>query len=665
MPLELRQRVGLMSPLAGPVRLGFMTKDLLPEGLWTHPVHGYDIPVDEEAIDELAANTNALIAAGTDISVREGHRSGALANVGYARDFWKGLNSKGEWTLMGLVEFTEPEVEAKAKRESVKNVSVGLEPDYVDSKKAEFGPVVEHIALTNAPVIHGQDPFVPAPEVLFDRDGVDPFPRVVVEATADGGSSERRLLSRDGSSGIYECEISDAPWPDVDLGSLPASAYLIVEDANDPATWGLPVYEGAGPLKTVGDRKIHAARGALNRNAVRATAATLAGGLGDLSDDDRRTVARRLVGMYGLLGEESPLSLRRTAGILEGDLERFDAAAFLGVQVPDPSVDVWEDEQPKIVVESVGELIAKKDANDNFWDEFWALREYVEGIRDSSMSDEDKRKELRVALTEFGFIIAPKLAREIENVWCGPEEGPNSKGDETMPEWLKALLARAGSAALLARLKLTAPAEDVDEEGANTFVDSLLSRLEESETTLQTEVTTLRAAQPQPDPEPTEAARLARLQTLARDDPDVRAILEERRLDRETLTRLDRTDRLGIIDAARTAATQAMDTGRLNQAQADAYAGLLCVDTAQALALENDEPATAQADVAALARTLVDAIKDGAALDLGDRTSQVRGLAITPNPSLGTEVTLERAKELAKENVIIARGRVRSRTREA
>lgn len=56
--------------------------------------------------------------------------------------------------------------------------------------------------------------------------------------------------------------------------------------------------------------------GTLNRNAVHAAAAVLAGGRGGVqaSADDKRKAARALIRLYGQLGEEPPDSLKRLAG---------------------------------------------------------------------------------------------------------------------------------------------------------------------------------------------------------------------------------------------------------------------------------------------------------------------------------------------------------------
>lgn len=56
--------------------------------------------------------------------------------------------------------------------------------------------------------------------------------------------------------------------------------------------------------------------GDLNRNAVHAAAAVMAGGRGgvDLGDMSASSVARKLIALYGQLKEEPPESLQRLAG---------------------------------------------------------------------------------------------------------------------------------------------------------------------------------------------------------------------------------------------------------------------------------------------------------------------------------------------------------------
>lgn len=104
--------------------------------------------------------------------------------------------------------------------------------------------------------------------------------------------------------------VSDRPW------SFQASAYsapqavcfysLINDNIVPKGEWiaeacKLPVYEPNGDL---------------NRNAVHAAAAALAGARGGVktSPQAKRTAARKLIGLYRTLKEPVPDSIRRLAG---------------------------------------------------------------------------------------------------------------------------------------------------------------------------------------------------------------------------------------------------------------------------------------------------------------------------------------------------------------
>jgi len=104
--------------------------------------------------------------------------------------------------------------------------------------------------------------------------------------------------------------ISNKPWGRIsesDYKDAAAFCKACLIDLNEPgeektkANCKLPVYEPGG---------------ALNRNAVHAAAAALAGARGGVQapPEEKRKAARKLIRLYRELDEEPPESLRRIAG---------------------------------------------------------------------------------------------------------------------------------------------------------------------------------------------------------------------------------------------------------------------------------------------------------------------------------------------------------------
>jgi hypothetical protein len=105
--------------------------------------------------------------------------------------------------------------------------------------------------------------------------------------------------------------VSDKPWSQftpADYGEPQRFCYysLINDNVVPKGQWvaeacKLPVYEPDGTL---------------NRNAVHAAAAALAGARGGVhsSAQAKRAAARKLIGLYGRIGEEVPDTIRRIAG---------------------------------------------------------------------------------------------------------------------------------------------------------------------------------------------------------------------------------------------------------------------------------------------------------------------------------------------------------------
>ncbi len=104
--------------------------------------------------------------------------------------------------------------------------------------------------------------------------------------------------------------ISNKPWGSVsesDYRDAAAFCKAALIDLNEP---------GGEKIKSRCKLPVYEPGGALNRGAVHAAAAVLAGARGGVSApaEEKRKAARKLLRLYNELDEEAPESLRRLAG---------------------------------------------------------------------------------------------------------------------------------------------------------------------------------------------------------------------------------------------------------------------------------------------------------------------------------------------------------------
>ena len=103
--------------------------------------------------------------------------------------------------------------------------------------------------------------------------------------------------------------VSNASWDGSASNYADAAAYCAVSliDTNAP---------GAAKIEANCKLPVKEPGGAVNRNAVHAAAAALAGGRGGVnaSPADKKAAAKRLVSLYGQIGDPVPPSIKRMAG---------------------------------------------------------------------------------------------------------------------------------------------------------------------------------------------------------------------------------------------------------------------------------------------------------------------------------------------------------------
>lgn len=139
------------------VELRRFKKDILRVGSVVHPSTGEVLSFTSDYLKMLAESTNLYIAKGGGSYIPLQHVENPLSNAGWVEQF---IYDEGTQTLYAIMNITEPEVEAKIERGTIKDVSVRIVEGFEDAKGNKYPAIIEHVALTLKPVLAGQGPFV-------------------------------------------------------------------------------------------------------------------------------------------------------------------------------------------------------------------------------------------------------------------------------------------------------------------------------------------------------------------------------------------------------------------------------------------------------------------------------------------------------------------------
>lgn len=641
---EKPARLSFVQPMPERIGLGWYTKDLLPTGVWKG--RNFTLPVDESFLGEVSKNTNAAIAGGLDIPFQDGHGDSALDGLGKLHETWVGFNEYGDLSLWGLFEVTDPVADEKVKTGSLRNISVGLVGKLVDGEGRDYGRALEHVAATPYPVVHRQGEFHEAPEVMA-------FSREMLPETVVSHGDEFILMSRD--EGVHEFAVSMGLMPK-STAQLPPSAFLHVGNKADPSTWVLPVYEGAGPLKALGGvgPEVHVSRGALNRQAVLSAAKMISGASHlDLIVDDqaRAKLAKRLLGLFTQLGESAPESLKATAGVSNAKPQDVTFSKHL-------SVDVHGEK-----VESLAELIDKREQEQERRTAWWAFEEYVEAIMsDTALGTDEKTSQLKAAIDDL--VQALGLSKHSITVHASVTRPGIGSGEEGDPMLRKFFESDAGKA-LLARAGFDAIPDTADDE----WFQAVLSKVGETCETLVAQNTDLKTridaakTEPKPKPEPKGEDDLTALskehphvgEALAKRDARI-AELERREKKREA--EAERNHLSLVAEKAQAKVAKATEAGKLSKGAAEAATVLLSVEAVERRYLAKDatEPTVEAINVRELVEKIIDELPVGACLSTEERTRRMspEGLVLSVPKSDG-EKTEDDVESLADDMVAFAR----------
>ena len=150
----LWEMAALRTPLDGPVKAGLFEKELLRVGRWVHPAKKFILEVTRERLARWVRNFRRMLEKGISVPVPYGHSYDARDNAGFVRD----MRVEGD-RLVGVLEIPREEDAARLGAVAT-DVSVSVNPDFADGQGERYGEVIEHVAITNYPVVAGQANFV-------------------------------------------------------------------------------------------------------------------------------------------------------------------------------------------------------------------------------------------------------------------------------------------------------------------------------------------------------------------------------------------------------------------------------------------------------------------------------------------------------------------------
>jgi hypothetical protein len=129
-------------------------KELIREGRWVNAAAGFTLEVDRARLERWAERFRDMTDAGIRVPVPWGHSYDPRDNAGFLEEIE--LRDGGLWALLNI---PDPD-DARKLGSTVHGVSVSVHPRFVDGSGRDWGEVIEHVALTNYPVVTDQGRFV-------------------------------------------------------------------------------------------------------------------------------------------------------------------------------------------------------------------------------------------------------------------------------------------------------------------------------------------------------------------------------------------------------------------------------------------------------------------------------------------------------------------------
>jgi len=136
-------------------------KELIREGRWTNPRAAFTLQVDRGRLERWKQNFDQMLDAGIKVPLPWGHSYDPRDNAGFVEELElrdDGPTGPGLWGLLNIPN----DDDAARLGKTVSAVSVSINPSFVDGSGRDWGEVIEHVALTNYPVVTDQGEFIHA-----------------------------------------------------------------------------------------------------------------------------------------------------------------------------------------------------------------------------------------------------------------------------------------------------------------------------------------------------------------------------------------------------------------------------------------------------------------------------------------------------------------------
>lgn len=172
-------------------------KDLIRVGRWVNPRAGFALDVDRARLERWKANFDAMRTAGLRVPLPWGHSYDPRDNAGFVDALE--LRDGALWALLDIADPAAAERLGK----TVRAVSVSVHPDFVDGSGRRWGEVIEHVALTNYPIVTDQGDFVHA------GGAPEPRPVIALELEPDAAPAPHAANS-ELTNRLYQLELEHA-----------------------------------------------------------------------------------------------------------------------------------------------------------------------------------------------------------------------------------------------------------------------------------------------------------------------------------------------------------------------------------------------------------------------------------------------------------------------
>lgn len=300
------------------------TKPLLWTGNFPHPQHPEEtIEITEEFLRRLVDETKRFIRDGGRVPVMLSHPKDAKAleapeSYEYNRGWLPDLRTE-DGRIVGIFEITNDETAQLIDEGSLVDVSPGIVSKFRNAK-GEYGPIINHVALTLKPHLPGQSPFVRLEGAEGDyyvfstrADGTECVLVHFEAGESQTGLKEKlraafealkEFFSLEGIEYIPVAKPKEDELAKTEDGQRYSKAcFLIIGDPEKPSTWKVRVAEYVGGECRITRAQLGRAAAALGPSGFRGKP------LVDVTQAQKAAAKKKLVSLYKRLGAEPPKTL--------------------------------------------------------------------------------------------------------------------------------------------------------------------------------------------------------------------------------------------------------------------------------------------------------------------------------------------------------------------